>query len=114
MFSITVQSTECPLPKTLHPLPKISSVYIVGRTSALRDVIKNKVKRLGAQVSTSENIDYEIVKRSFCTIVVYGEDVDWSKWVSFSLLTLICDYLPFTTTAPFRKMRRFTHVNIEQ
>jgi hypothetical protein len=54
-------------------------VYLAGKQNALRQVLLAKLQRLGAQVTVAERFERGMVDTHTCTIVVDGEDVDWSQ-----------------------------------
>jgi len=80
VFSIATPRAESPPVPPLQ-VAKIPSVYLAGHTNALRNVLQAKLKGLGTHVTVSEKFERSMVESHTCTIVVDGEDIDWSQQV---------------------------------
>ena len=84
VFTITTQRAESP-PATSPPLEhNIASVCLVGRPCALREKLQSHLRRLDIHVTVVEQFNRSTVESYMCTIVVDGEDVDWSQEQTFA------------------------------
>lgn len=81
MFTIASPRVEAP-PVPLQPLPKIESVYLAGKpNTALRKVLHDCLNRIGRKITITDRFDRVLVSQHTCTVVIDGEDVDWSHQV---------------------------------
>jgi hypothetical protein len=78
VFTVASQRVETP-PVPPPAEPKVESVYLAGKQNALRNVLHARLLRLGAKVTVSDRFERGNVGKHACTIVVDGEDVDWSQ-----------------------------------